>query len=238
MFQPIGKKITLSQEIEQKIEASIIQKKFNPGEKLPTENELCDMFAVSRTALREALRMLSGRGLITIRKGSGIYVNDYSKADVTRPMSLYLDLNFDKKIILDVIQIRKTLEPLICEMAAKNRKEVHIQQLEKNIKNFKACKIEDYNKESHLDFQFHTIITQASGNTLIPIMMEPLLQQMPKIRLLVYKKIDQAKSSALDYHLLIYNMIVKQDAQGAFEAMKEHMRIAEKHSRAIVNQLD
>jgi GntR family transcriptional repressor for pyruvate dehydrogenase complex len=67
---------TLSQKIEHKIEDAILQNKLVQGAKLPSERELCESFAVSRTALREALRRLNARGLIAVRKGSGMVVTE------------------------------------------------------------------------------------------------------------------------------------------------------------------
>ncbi|RMD92070.1 MAG: FadR family transcriptional regulator, partial [Calditrichaeota bacterium] len=84
LFSRIGNHRTLSQEIEHKIETAILEKKLIAGQKLPTEKELCEMFGVSRTALREALQMLSARGLLYIKKGSGVFVNDFSARHVSR----------------------------------------------------------------------------------------------------------------------------------------------------------
>ena len=64
IFHKIGSKITLSQRIERTIETAIREKKILVGDKLPTEREMCESFGVSRTALREALRRMSARGLI------------------------------------------------------------------------------------------------------------------------------------------------------------------------------
>jgi len=237
MFQKIGKSLTLSQEIEQKIESVIIEKKLIPGQKLPTEKEMCEMFGVSRTSLREALRMLSARGLISVKKGSGMYINDYSSSHATRSMSLYLNLNFDSRLILDVIKVRKILEPEIASMAAVNRTDFNIVELEKNIENFKKCPDYDVKKEGILDREFHLIIARSSGNSLIPLMVEPIFQQMPKIRALVYQNIDQAKSAALSYHLKIYEGIKNKKHSVAFEAMKKHIEIAEQHSKEIIKVL-
>ncbi len=237
MFKRIGKKVTLSQEIEEKIEEVIVQKKLVAGEKLPTEKELCEMFGVSRTALREALHMLSARGLISVRKGSGIYVNDYTSQYVTRTMNLYLNLNFDKKIIMDVIQVRKLLEPEIARLAALHRTDKHLEALRKNIEQFKKCDNDDVERESNLDLRFHTTIAEACGNSLIPLIVDPIFKQMPKIRTLVYAKIDQARSSALDYHIKIFNKIKEQDSEAARNAMREHLVIAEQHSKEIAETL-
>ena len=167
LFNKIGNELTLSQQVEEKIEAVIRQKKIIPGEKLPTENELCSMFGVSRTALREALHMLSARGLITIRKGSGIYVNDYSAKHVTKPMSLFLELNFDKEYVFHLIKVRQMLEPEIARMAAANRSDDDVRELRRLTVKFIKCGSDDYRKEGELDKDFHLVLANASGNPII-----------------------------------------------------------------------
>lgn len=234
LFNKIGHDQTLSQQVEEKIEAVIRQKKILPGEKLPTENELCAMFGVSRTALREALRMLSGRGLLTIRKGSGIYVSDYSAKNVTKPMSLYLELNFDKNYVSHLIKVRQMLEPEIARMAAANRTAADIVMLEKNISKFLRCNSEDHAREGELDKEFHLTLAKASGNPIVPVMVQPIFELMPKIRTLVYAHIDIARSSAVDYHAKILDRVKLQDEAGAFQAMMEHLELARTHSEAIL----
>ena len=96
IFQKIGTTQTLSQKIERNIERAIMDKKLPIGAKLPPERELCEMFAVSRTALREALRRLSARGLIQIRKGSGMIVTNIDIKDAINSLNLYYDLEFAK----------------------------------------------------------------------------------------------------------------------------------------------
>ncbi|MEZ4997050.1 MAG: GntR family transcriptional regulator [Bacteroidales bacterium] len=74
VFSKIGSGLTLSQKIERRIEEAIRQKKLLPGSKLPTEKELCGQFAVSRTALREALRRLSARALLISARKRNVYL--------------------------------------------------------------------------------------------------------------------------------------------------------------------
>jgi len=83
IFQNIGNKLTLSQRIERTIENAIREKKLTVGSKLPTEREMCESFGVSRTALREALRRLSARGLINIHKS-------YNESDCADNHGAYL----------------------------------------------------------------------------------------------------------------------------------------------------
>jgi GntR family transcriptional repressor for pyruvate dehydrogenase complex len=237
VFEKIGKDITLSKEIEQKIEQAILEKKFKPGEKLPTENALCEMFGVSRTALREALQMLSSRGLIYVKKGSGIYVEDYSASNVIRPMNIYLQLNLDRNYLKYIIEVRKMLEPQIARLAARNRVEKDVLALKNNLDELDQCKNSDYKKEGNLDRDFHMLIARASGNPMIPLIVDPIFQLMPKIKLLVYAEVEKAKSAALDYHALLYDKIKDQDEQGAYDIMVEHLKIAEEHSAMIAEKL-
>lgn len=236
LFPRISNPLTLSQEIAEKIEEVIRQKKVLPGEKLPTEKELCEQFGVSRTALREALQKLSARGLIRIRKGSGIYVNNYEPDNVIKPMSLFLELNLSKDYIMQVMEVRKMLEPEIAHLAAKKRSEEDLIVLRKNCEDLKRCMANDYYKQGQIDKDFHLNIAIASKNEIIPIIVEPMFRLMPKIRSLVYERIDTAMSSATTYHDLILESIEKQDAQNAYKMMAQHLKIAEEHSLQIINE--
>ncbi len=235
LFPKIGSSTTLSQEILKNIENAILQKKVAPGEKLPTESEMCQMFGVSRTALREALRMASARGLITIRKGSGIYVNEYSPDQATQPLALYLELNLDRDYILHVMEVRQMLEPSIARLAAINRTEQDLTQLEKLLINLERCAPNDYIKQGQIDRDFHLTIAQACRNPLIPVIVTPIFKLMPKIRSLVYKYVDTAKSEAIEWHRNIFDRIAAGDAEGAYQAMVKHLVIAERHTQKIID---
>lgn len=237
-FKAIKKAATLSEEIQNRIEDAILKKKFLPGEKLPTEHELCDMFGVSRTALREALQMLSAKGLISVKKGSGIYIEDYSPQNVIKPMRLYLEMNFDKNYILHLMEVRKMLEPEICRLAARNRSEEDVQALKENIDKFQKVDHLNFRKEGELDREFHLMIARATNNPIIPIIIDPIFQLMPKIRTLVYAQINKAKSAAQEYHQKIFESIRDQNEAKAFEYMREHLRIAEAHSKEIIAQME
>lgn len=237
-FKSIKNASTLSQEVQNRIEQAIIEKKYLPGEKLPTEFELCEMFGVSRTAVREALHRLRAKGLIRVKKGSGIYIEDYSPQNIIKPMRLYLELNFDKNYILHIIEVRKLLEPQIAKLAALHRTDEDIDALRLNLGKFEALPPGNFHREGELDGEFHLIIAKASRNPIIPIIVDPIFQIMPKIRILVYAEIEVAKSAAVEYHQKIFDSIVKQDAQKAFEYMTEHLRVAEQHSLEIINKMD
>ena len=235
LFPKIGTSITLSQEIAQNIEGLIVSKQLSPGQKLPTEKELCEMFGVSRTSLREALHMLSARDLINIRKGSGIYISEFSSRKASKAIQLYLEMKFDKDYILHTVRVRKMLEPQIARLAAENRTDDQLKELQDTIIRLKEA--EDVEEEGIIDRDFHMIIARSTGNPIIPVIVDPVFRLMPKIRAIVYAKIDSAKSTALEYHEKIYGMIQSKNAEGAYHSMLEHIILAENHSLEIFETL-
>ncbi|MBN2281093.1 MAG: FadR family transcriptional regulator [Candidatus Marinimicrobia bacterium] len=237
MFDKIGKSQTLSQEIVASIEQAIRDKKFHAGDQLPTEKELGEMFGVSRTAIREALQMLSAQGLITVQKGKGSFINDYSTAQVTKPMSLFLELNFDTDFIFHVIRIRKMIEPEVARDAAKNRTSEDISIIKSIIAKMDSPDYNTVQQMAELDKEFHLAIARASKNPIIPIIVQPIFELMPKIKPIILSQVDVAKSDAGIYHHKIYDMIKKQDSTGAFEMMTKHLQIAEEHVNILKKML-
>jgi len=239
-FAKIQRPSTLSQVIVENVEQYIRDGKLVPGQKLPTEQELCEMFSVSRTAVREALRMLSARGLITIRKRRGMFVSDMSASHAASTMGLFLELKFDKDYILHVFNVRRAIEPEVCRWAAQHRTAEDIAVLRKNLEKMEECDPEDRDIESVLDQEFHSTVTAASKNPIAPVVLEPIFALMPKIRTMVYGNIADCKSSALDYHREIFDAIDRQDDERACILMRDHItRAALQANEAIdrINQL-
>ncbi|MBO8130633.1 MAG: FadR family transcriptional regulator [Candidatus Marinimicrobia bacterium] len=236
-FKAIKRAVTLSQEVQDQIERAILEKKFQPGEKLPTEFELAEMFGVSRTAIREALQMLRAKGLISVKKRDGIYIENYSPKNVIKPMRFFFELNFNEDLIKHLVEIRKIIEPEICRLAARNRSEENLGELEENLNKFSNVDESETELEGKLDRDFHRIIARSTQNPIIPIMMDPIYQILPKIKTLILAKIKTAKNSAQIYHQQIYEHIRDQDEDGAYLIMKKHMNIAESHSKELISKI-
>ena len=236
MFETLTSPRTLSQEIEQRIELAIRQKQLGIGEKLPSEKELCSMFNVSRTALREALQALNARNLVTIRKGSGVFVNDYSSLHASKPMGLFLELNFDKNYIFHLIHVRQVIEPVIAREAAKNRSEQQDLALRSIVERMEKTEI--HHELAKLDLAFHSELAEASGNPILALIMKPVFQLMPKVKLLMIRKVKQeARYTAAQYHQEICDAITVQDAVRAERAMMDHLKVAEKDANLLMDTL-
>jgi GntR family transcriptional repressor for pyruvate dehydrogenase complex len=234
-FSKIERPTTLSQVIVENIERSIRDRSLVPGQRLPTEKEFCAMFSVSRTAVREALRMLSARGLITIRKRRGMFVSEMSTSHAVSALGLFLELKFDKDYILHVFNLRQAIEPEVSRWAARNRTSDDLVRLRENLAKMERCDPQDREVESTLDQEFHTTITSASKNPIAPLVLEPIFTLMPKIRAMVYAYIPNCVSSALEYHMRILDAIGRRDEETASREMQIHIGKAAEQASQVIN---
>lgn len=223
IFQNIGNKQTLSQKIERTIENAIREKKLTVGTKLPTEREMCESFGVSRTALREALRRLSARGLINIQKGSGMYVSEINIKDAINSLNLYYDLKFDKNLLKQFIEVRRYFEPEIAMLAARNRTEKNLKELQKNLKEFEECDSDNTQKEADIDNKFHLNITISTSNPIMQITMEPIYLLLPRMRNYIYANIEGEKQNTLKSHHDLLKAITEKDEEMARDIMRAHL---------------
>jgi GntR family transcriptional regulator, transcriptional repressor for pyruvate dehydrogenase complex len=217
IFGKIGTTQTLSQKIERKIEEAIRQKKLITGTKLPTERELCEKFGVSRTALREALRRLSARGLIEIKKGSGMYVTEIKIEDAIHSLNLYYDLRFDSNLIMQIIEVRRIFEPEIARLAAINRNETDINILIGNFNELEKCDPDNTQLEADIINKFHMNLAKATGNPIVIITMEPIYSLVPRMRNLIYANVEGEKEYTMKYQALIIEAVKGKDAASAYK---------------------
>lgn len=229
---------TLSQKIERKIEEAIRQKKLVAGDKLPSEKELCESFAVSRTALREALRRLSARGLILIRKGSGMIVSEIKIEDAINSLNLFYDLKFDSNLIAQIIEVRRLFEPEIARLASRNRTDEDIKLLKENLSDLTNCDPDNTQLEVDMINQFHMNLSKATGNPIIIISLEPIYSLLPRMRNLIYANVEGEKEYTLRLQQCILDAVQARDDQKAYqysvELLERNMEVYEKNFKSFL----
>ena len=170
------------------------------------ELQLAAKLGVSRTPIREAIRMLEQEGLaITIpRKGAIV-------AGMT------------EKDMQDVLEIREALEELSVQVACDKITDEEIAQLEKNMKNFElSLKIGDLKKMAQADVEFHDVIYQATDNPKLISMLNNLREQMYRYRV-EYLKNPQNYEQLLKEHEAIYRGIVEKDKDAVTNTIRKHI---------------
>lgn len=227
LFSKIEPEKTLSHKVEEQLRTAILDKVYLPGDRLPGEIELSQVFGVSRTAVREALQILSGRGLVEIRKGSGAYVIEMASAQVVDPLYTLLELKCGGESLHHIVELRSMIEPEIAMLAAGNRGEDDIRHLKSSLESMKKFQ-EQPGKMIPFDIQFHIDIAQATRNPIILIVMEPVYKLLGKFIASTYE-FTPAPKLAIEKHKLLLDCIEKQDGSRAFEIMKLHMQDGHEH---------
>jgi GntR family transcriptional regulator, transcriptional repressor for pyruvate dehydrogenase complex len=230
-FSKISKDLSLSEKIEQQIMEAIRQKIFVPGDKLLGEMELAQNFGVSRTAVREALHRLAGRGIVEIRKNSGVFVSPDQYSSVTDSFYHLLEMKCGKSSLLNIANVRLIIEPEIARLAAANCSEADMDLIEDAYANMEK-NFNDQRQMIKHDIDFHRAIATAAKNPILPVIMEPLFQLMNKFITDTYSY-PHSPTLALKSHHTILKCIKNQDKEGAFEAMQNHLLEAKEHAKSV-----
>ena len=210
----------LTRAVEKKIIKIIKENYMQPGDKLKNEYELAELLNVSRGTIREAIKSLISRNILEVRQGAGTFVSNKNGVPED-PLSLTFisDIKEDKKVALDLLDIRLMLEPEIAALAA-------VKGTTKQIKTMlEQCKIveelikkgEDYREA---DILFHKRIAQCSGNRVIENLI-PIINS--SVSLTINLTEDVFRQNTYKEHRAVAEAIASGDSLGAKCAMIVHL---------------
>ena len=157
----------LHENVVDEIGQRIISGELIPGKALPSEAELCGALGVSRTALREALRVLAAKGLIEARRKIGTVVRPTESWNFLDPdiLSWLLQTSDADRVIGELYELRHLIEPIAASLAAQHAKTGDIESLREAYREMDAAG-DDGEKIMAPDLKFHRAIIAASGNRL------------------------------------------------------------------------
>ncbi len=220
------KKVNVGQMVFDQMQELLIRGEWKPGDRLPSENELAEMFKVSRITIRQALQKLSVLGLVETRFGEGSVVKTF---DVGENMNgLVPMLYLDKSSNLQVFEFREMIETEAAGLAAMRATPDGIADLEKTFLEMQTA----YEKGSHdvfarKDLEFHFKVCQMTENKLL-IQTNIILKKILEVSM--ENVIDKMGCEpALYYHEKILQAIREKDKDAAMELMREHIRNNKKY---------
>lgn len=151
----------------------IIEHDLPPGAMLPTEKDMVESFGVGRTTLREALRLLETRGVITIRSGprGGPVVRRPQAGDLGEALSLILQ--FEGASLSDVLEARYSLEPMVARLAARRITPEAIDALQVTVDRILAAP-NDHDVFQRENQVFHSTIAESAGSVVLHVFQETL----------------------------------------------------------------
>lgn len=208
---------SLPQKIAEDIIALILEENLKPGDKLPNETVLCQRLNVGRSSLREAMRALASRNIVTIRQGSGTYIA-FSTGVADDPLGLSF-INNKKKLIHDLMEIRFLLEPSIAALAAMHADDTEIKKICKLCDDVEEL-LKAHKDHSDKDIELHTAIALSSKNIVVPRLVPVIFRSIP---LLIESTGNTLCNETIESHREIADAIAAHDAVRAHDAMYLHL---------------
>lgn len=189
---------------------AIVEGRLQPGQRL-MEVQLAEQLGVSRTPVREAIRKLELEGLVIMLPRKGAYVANMSLKDM-----------------IDVLEIRATLEGLAASLAAERISDEDLNKLRKISEEFKESLLNKSNLEEILkkDVEFHECIFNAAKNSKLTQLINSLWEQVYRFRVTYVSNYDTSVS-LIEEHAQILDALVKGDSELAKKYAIDHIEKAE-----------
>lgn len=204
--------------------ALIVAGELRPGERLPSESDLGSQYGVSRSTVREALRALSSRDLVTTTRGTagGTFVRQMQASQVSDYLESSLGLMSGGDLSLhDILEARELLEVPVAGMAATRRTDAHLAEIRQ------VLAVDHAHRERGATFaenrDFHKAVLAAAQNPLVELMTEPVFGVLQGR--LLEPGLDVAAWDAVSAdHQLIADQLAAGNVAGAEDAMRDHLR--------------
>jgi GntR family transcriptional repressor for pyruvate dehydrogenase complex len=214
-------KTNLYEQIADTLEQAIVRSD-DSVKKLPSEQELSSRFNVSRTVIREALKVLKERGLIQPRNGEGSYIS--------RPKTDTISSAINRLVRMDNISneelhgIRVILETAAVRLAAIHAKPEDLEHLENILKQMSIRPL-TAGRRIQIDSEFHITIAHASGNKLLEMFVEVMTMLLGEYMIKGFPGPASIKS-VIGYHKNILEAVKNRNPEDAEEAMRSHLASA------------
>lgn len=209
----------LSSVAAKKLREMIIEKGMQPGDRLPTENELGIMFGVSRSTVREAIKILTAENVVQIQRGRGTFIA--MRPGITKD-PLGLEFTNQTKLLDNLLETRMMIEPQIAYLAAQRATSGNIDHLAQIIE---KVKLAGNGKADHTpyDIAFHTAVAECTQNDvlhrILPIICESIQQGY-----FMTANVPGSYERAIQSHINIFRSIVDKDSENAKNETEKHLR--------------
>ncbi len=207
----------LGPQIKDELMNYILKEPVKIGKKLPNEFELAEKFGVGRSTIREAVKGLTTKGILEVRRGSGTFVIATAFSD-DDPLGLS-KLQDKYKLALELFEVRLMLEPEIAAQAAEYATQEDLKQLKQLCEETEQVYLEGKN---HIpkDIAFHTCIAKCSKNRVVETLVPIINTAVMTFANLTHRTLMQ---ETIDTHRAITCAIADKDPIGARCAMVTHL---------------
>lgn len=199
------KRPTLHEELVERLRDLVVEDALKPGEKVP-EKELCASFGVSRTPLREALKVLASEGLVVLQANRGARVTEVTAEELQ-----------------NTFPVIATLEQLAGELACERLSDAGIEQISKRHDDMIAAyKARDRQAYFQANQDIHNALIEGAQNEVLEAHHRMLAVRVRRARFMVNLS-DERWAQAIDEHEQMMDKLLARNAKGLGELMKRHM---------------
>lgn len=206
------------------LRALIADGALRPGDRLPSEGELCETLGVSRGSLREAIRTLGALGVLETRHGSGSYVSELRAADLIGSLSLTVGL-LPMAGVLELTELRRVLEPHAAALAAARMDAETVDRLDALLGEIEQS--DDFEDHSRLDHEFHMTISKVAGNDALTSLIDVLRSRSRAYRIHDVHDAAELKLHSDAGHRAILRGLAAADPVAASAAASAHVAYTE-----------
>lgn len=232
LFQTVSKQ-RLVDRVVADIQDLIVQGKLPVGARLPPERELAQLFGVSRTVIREAVRILVTKGLLESKHGIGTMVRQGTRDQLVEPLGWLLQRN--DATLDDLHEVRTILEVEIAAEAARRATPEDIAQLEQVIEHAALVRA-DPAAFAATDAEFHQLLANILHNAMLSVLLDSIRALMAAIRLKVSRN-SEFDTIVLADHAAILAAIRARNPMDARAAMQDHLVHARAFQRALAQEI-
>lgn len=217
-FGPVAKS-TLADKIAKRVAQLIRNGDYEPGDRLPTINDMASRFGVGHPTLREALKKLEALGSVTIKHGSGVYVEN--NQDVLVMSNPIFAGDVSKKMLLDLIEARIPIELKSVVQAARHATDEQIARMEQLLDEA-GEHIDDDTRLTRANMAFHRKVASASRNMVVAQLLKALTNLFEREQRAI---LDIYGSREKDHaeHVGILDALSARDEAVAEQRMREHL---------------
>ncbi|MBO6503207.1 MAG: FadR family transcriptional regulator [Kordiimonadaceae bacterium] len=206
---------SLTQQIANEIGSAIVRSEYDETNPFPIEADLCQQFGVSRSILREAVKMLTSKGLLKARPRQGTWVQPEENWNLLDPDVLrwLLERKFSINLLAEFTEIRMAMEPQAAAFAARRATDDQKQYIANALERMRAAEM-GHDDALAADIAFHVAVLEASGNRFF-MQLKDMVETALTISIRVTNKTAGVETGSIANHRAIYDAICDGDAVGA-----------------------
>jgi len=228
-LKPVSR-TTLSEQVAVQVVRMIAAGKWKPGEKLPSELDLCQAFNIGRSTLREALKSLAFVGMVRMRAGEGTFVADGPSKLMDRMLTR--GLLHTEKDVSDLWETRMVLETELAALCAQRATDEDLASLDRLVSEMQRSVARGGEGFQELDVEFHLTIATCSKNQVLAQLLRTIRDLVQEL-IIKTQQIPGAPELAYAQHRAILEALKQHKLRKARSAMRTHLRAFERRFRIL-----